>query len=91
MTKRPCWPVVCRLLDKSNKDIGGVSALQHKPSASLYAPRSAEEQRLTLAGRNAPLCRALDSGVRLSEGVSREVAVLDAVDAPQGTDNAEQK
>jgi hypothetical protein len=46
---------------------------------------------LTLAGRNTPLCRALDSGVRLSEGVSREVAVLDAVDAHQGTDNAEQK
>jgi hypothetical protein len=44
-----------------------------------------------LAGRNAPLCRALDSGVRLSEGVSREVAVLDAVGAHHAADKAEQK
>ncbi len=60
-------------------------------SPSLYALALPRNNGLTLAGRNAPLCRALDSGVRLSEGVSREVAVLDAVDAHQGTDNAEQK
>jgi hypothetical protein len=64
-----------------------------RPHGSAIVPRAGALPAYfsNATTRNAPLCPALDSGVRLSEGVYRGDAVLDAVDAHHAADKAEQK
>ena len=70
MTKRLCWPVVCRFLDTFDKDPRSVSALQHSAwvdQAQICATSAASYDERTFApGTRRRRLVILDTAVTLA-------------------------